>query len=340
MLSVRSVGWNLGFIREYAVGPVVDVATTVGRMKRGDALISLRMTELGGTVVFLGVLGAVMNYVVTGKPPEEPKDYFFPKTGRLNPDGSEERLSLPTYAKDLAGWGTRPVQTAKNKLHPILGVIADTLQNADFYGTEIRHPDDPVVQQLVDVAKHVGKQFTTFSMRNWTRMREAGASKTQAAFVSATGITAAPTYVTKTAAQKLMQRYVVSRMPRGTRTRAAYDKSKLRGMLKNRLRLGKPIEDLEAEKHLRPAEIAAVRREARLPAFAQQFKRLTIVEALNVYTVATDKERRLVRPLLGAKYENAADSYSNDPTKWSRDDWQVMTEMYRLLMRPKGKVKK
>jgi len=328
MLATRSVGWNLGFLREYAAGPIADIVDTKGRLKRGDALISLRMAELIGTVSTLAVVGAAITYMITGRGPEDDKDYFYPPTGGLNPDGSKERLNLPTYAKDLHGWATRPVRTAKNKLHPVLGLIADMAQNEDFFGTEIRHPDDPVVQQLRDLANHVGKSFQTFSMSNWKKMREAGASKKRAAFTSITGITTAPSYVTKSPAQKLMVRYIVARLPRGTRTKEQFEKSKLRGLITNRMRQGQPIDILEPGKHFTSREIKRMRKRARQGAFETQFKRLTIEEALNVYAVADNEERASVRHLLRAKFKRAHRTARTS----RRAEWAAIKDMFNQAM--------
>ena len=331
MLSVRAVGWNLGFLREYAIGAPLDVITTSQRLKAGDALISIRTAELAGTVFALSILGAVVQYAMTGERPEETKDFFFPRTGNFRPDGSPERLSLPNYAKDLYGWITRPGQTAKHKLHPMWAMVADILTNQDFYGTEIRHQDDPVVQQALDVAEYIAKEFTPFSYRNWEEMRKSGNSPGKAAFVAATGITEAPSYVTQSPAQRLMARYINARIPRGTRTKDAFQKSDLRRQAKNRMRLGQPLDMLDLHEHFTDSEIERIYKEAAMPPFVESFKRLSIDEAINVYLIASDKERGQVHETLLGKWQNAL-SCAERSSQYTAENWETMGGLMRQIL--------
>ena len=86
----------------------------------------------------------------------------FIKTGNTNPDGSAERIALPTYAKDWFAYSKDPIATISHKLHPMWSSLAEMFQNEDFYGTEIRGKDDPIVKQSLDIATHIGKQFLHF----------------------------------------------------------------------------------------------------------------------------------------------------------------------------------
>jgi hypothetical protein len=87
------------------------------------------------------------------------KDYFFPQNGERDRNGRPVRVSIAGYFKDLyhvahalpgSAW-----ETAKGKLHPLLTLVADILSNEDFFGTEIRNPDDPFVQQMGRAGVHV-----------------------------------------------------------------------------------------------------------------------------------------------------------------------------------------
>ena len=305
MLSARAVGWNWGYFREYLVGPAVDLLTTRQRLKQGDALISFRMAELGGTVIGLAVVGAILQAIMTGKPPEEPKDYFFPRTGRLNPDGSEERISLPTYAKDFYGWFTRPQKMAVNKMQPIWAMLSRMAENEDFWGTEIRHPDDPIVTQFMDLAKYAGSQMIPFSVKNYERMRKSGASKTFALLSSTFGVLSAPGYVTKTPAQVLMTQHIVARLPRGKRNKEQFAKAELRRELRQRARLGEDIRTLAIAQELTAGERTKIMREAKADPFALLFNRLTFTEALDVFAVATEKEQAATIKILRGKMYRA-----------------------------------
>src|SRR5205814_74630 len=105
-------------------------------------------------------------YLHTGKGPTEAKDYFFPKTGELDQAGRPRRASLPTYVKDVYHYFTEPGKTIANKVAPIWNLFAEMIANEDFYGTEIRNADDPLVKQMLDSLGHVGESMKPFGIRN------------------------------------------------------------------------------------------------------------------------------------------------------------------------------
>ncbi len=304
MLAIRSVGWNLGSWREYA-GSVVDLATTVSRVKKGDKIFSQKMAYVTGAAVVYSVLGAVITYLLTGKPPEEPKDYFFPKTGRINPDGSAERLSLPTYAKDIYAYSQQPLQTIRNKAHPLIGLLSEEFKNEDFYNVQIANPKDPIFDQIIDRGKHIVNYSKPFSFKNYEKMQRAGEGGKATTFVSITGITSAPAYVSRSAAQKLMYRYIVDRIPDTTRTKEQYEKSEYRKTLKNRIRKGEKVDFQEAYEYLGTESLKKTIKEAKMPPFAELYKRLSVNEALNVYAIATLKEKQQTREILIDKFRRA-----------------------------------
>ena len=304
MLAIRSVGWNLGSWREYA-GAGVDLATFVSRAKKGDKFFSQKMAYVTGAAIVYSTLGAVITYILTGKPPEEPKDYFFPKTGRKNPDGTDERLSLPTYAKDIYAYSQRPLETVKNKAHPLIGLLSEEFHNKDFYNVQIANPQDWVFDQILDRGKHIVKYSRPFSFKNYEKMQRAGEGAKATAFVSITGITSAPAYVTRTAAQKLMYRYIIERIPDTTRTKEEFEKSEYKKTLKNKIRKGERVDFKEAVDYIGVKALRKLIKEAELPPFAELYKRLSLNEALNVYAIATDKEKREAKKILIDKFRRA-----------------------------------
>jgi hypothetical protein len=304
MMSCRSVGWNLGSWREYG-GAGVDVLNTKRRIERGDVWLSNKMSYAIGAVVLYAVIGAVIMKILTGKGPQQPKDYFFPKTGRQNPDGSDERLSLPTYAKDWFAYGTQPVRTLKNKIHPFWGVITDLAQNKDFFNIQIRNPKDPLSKQILEVVKFVGSEFLPLSARNYQKMQKAEPNQQKKNFwVSLTGITSAPSYITRTPAQKLMYRYIVEEIPDKPITMEQYEIRLYKNNLRNLLRKGAPINAAEARDKLGNKTFEQIVKEAQGEPFAEGFKKLDIYEAFDVYAIANTKEKGSVNQILGEKLEN------------------------------------
>jgi len=197
-LAVRSVGWNLGTIREIG-GGLVDYGKAAGDLAQGKApTMTHKMAYVAALPIVAGVWGATLQYLMTGERPKELKDYFFPRTGRLTKDGYPERLSPPTYMKDMAEYYHSPGQTGVNKMNPMIGIINQLYKNEDFYGAQIRDLDaswmtkEPYVQYLT----YMGKQMLPFSLRGAQRQKEEGAPVSEQA-MSFLGFPPAPAYITR-----------------------------------------------------------------------------------------------------------------------------------------------
>lgn len=205
MATVRSVGWNLGTFRELGGGllDIKDIARDKGFSDRTAYVVALP--------ALAAVYGSVLHYLYNGEPPEDLKDAFYPRTGRTRPDGSPDRVSLPTYMKDVFAYGEDihnfvkyggdPLQTLKNKAHPLISTVSQMLNNQDYFGGAIRNPADPVTQQIIDEAAYLVQQFEPFSMRNYMQQaKEKGEEPTMLGYLtspSMIGITPAPGYMTK-----------------------------------------------------------------------------------------------------------------------------------------------
>jgi hypothetical protein len=153
MASVRSVGWNLGTIRELG-GGMVDLAWAgEGRAQgRGARALAPRGVRARAADHRRPVRRAYQ-MLRTGEGPSELKDYFYPKTGELDPDGNPERVQVPSYMKDLFAYAGHPWETVKHKVSPAAGSVFEMLENEDFYGDQIRNPDDPLVKQVKQEAR-------------------------------------------------------------------------------------------------------------------------------------------------------------------------------------------
>jgi GGDEF domain-containing protein len=192
-MSVRAVGWNLGTIRELGGAPI-DVVKTLDYLARGAPAEDVAPDLNGGearieyerakhimdrvadkvghkiayTIALIGttmVLGAITN-ALFGQKVEELKDYFFPKTGALTKYGTPERITLPSYMKDIYEYADQPFNTLINKANPMFGIIHALSANEDFYGDPTRgDPDAPWWQQLKEGAKYAVKATVPFSIQ-------------------------------------------------------------------------------------------------------------------------------------------------------------------------------
>lgn len=207
MMGVRSVGWNLGTWRELG-GGVKDLPESARGL--GGKGITSRTAYLVALPMVTAFYAAIYQYLNTGKGPEETKDYFFPKTGRTRPNGSSDRVSLPSYMRDIAALTNRGSEDfpfrigqnmftmGKHKLQPLWATTAEMLDNQDYYGTAIVDPSDPYARRQVDRAMHLARAFQPFSFRG-----PRGQERTWGQLIQQqVGITPAPGYVVHTAEQE------------------------------------------------------------------------------------------------------------------------------------------
>jgi hypothetical protein len=223
---------------------------------------------------------------MTGQPPQSLKDMFYPRTGRKNPDGSDERLSFPTYFKDEYALATHPVETAVNKLHPSWSVAMELIRNRDYYGTEIHNPDDPWSVQ----AKQVGSYFEhvpePYAFSNEQRAAAAGGG-TADKLLPFVGVTPAPADISRTD----FQQFVAENGSRGyagfTRSPEQAQTSQKKKAAEDALRTGRdPDYTGLSDKQVLDAE-----KEGRISKPEVQFTRLDIEDKLRAYDMATPEER-------------------------------------------------
>jgi hypothetical protein len=175
-MSVRSVGWNLGTFRELG-GGVADAAKQLSKLNKGqEAELTHRMAYAIVLPMTTALWGAVIQYLYTGHGPETLLDYFYPKNGKNTPYGAEDRVSVPSYIKDVVGFSKDPVQTAQNKLNPMFGTMWGLYENQDFYGATIADPNSSLGEYIGDVAGYMAKAYEPFSFQAMKRLANENAS--------------------------------------------------------------------------------------------------------------------------------------------------------------------
>jgi hypothetical protein len=310
-LTVRSVGWNLGTLREIG-GGLLDVGVQPYNKLKGKPVNLNRLTYLLGLVTVNAVMSATYQYLKTGKGPDEPMDYFFPKNGEVDEHGRPQRVSWPTYVKDVYHYSTHPGRTLAGKVSPILSSAAEMWNNRDFYGNRIRNSDDPLVQQLKDAAVELAKQAVPIAVRQQQREKKLGASvETQAEQFF--GVTAAPADLRKTAAERL-EADISAEAAAGEpgRPPEVAERRDLRLALTRALRQGKPVpkevNDAIRAGKLRSRDVQQAYTESRQSQLQAGFTRLTFADAMKVYNAATPEEKRQLKARLYSKGVNALKS--------------------------------
>jgi hypothetical protein len=231
MGSVRSVGWNLGDIREIG-GGLLDTVTapkraydalTKGSQLADNPVVTKRMTYAVALPLMVGVLGSMYQYLMTGEGPKDLMDVYMPRTGRKKADGSDERVMLPTYMKDIAplalaasregavGLVKRSYSMALNKMHPAVTTFGQMTANQDYYGNQIRNADDGLVSTIQKEIEFVAKNFRPFSVQGVIQ-REGGLKEKAQAVI---GLMPAPRALTDSPAMRLMHDINAGKRPAG-----------------------------------------------------------------------------------------------------------------------------
>lgn len=293
MASVRSLGWNLGTIREVG-GGAADLLR--GRW-------SHRAAYVVALPIAVGLLGALLMYLWTGHGPESLQDYFEPRTGRKDADGNDERVQLPSYMKDVIGFARHPVQTVQHKLHPLIGYLADMLQNQDYWGGEIRNPNDPLVDQVRQVADYTATQFTPIGIRNVQEQQRRLQTGGRAA-LPFIGVTPASREAVRSKAQNLMADFLKQGMPAGATPEEAAQRQ-LRARVMDRFHQ-RDLDYGQARAAFRAGGLTERQttdalRTMLAPPLLTRFKSLTLAQAQQVYDLGTPEEQRIWGPALFRK---------------------------------------
>jgi hypothetical protein len=305
LASVRSVGWNLGTIREIG-GGVIDIKQ-IGRGEKGRGInLSYRTSYVINLIFGVGILGAIYQYLKTGKGPEELKDYFFPKSGGVDANGDPNRKSLPSYVKDIYHYSSAPVKTILNKTNPSLAIISQMFSNKDFYGVKILNEDDPLMKQIISEANYLLKQMIPFGIRNVQRGAQQGKTSLSDIVESFVGIIPAPYDINQTPAKKRAHRILASKIPIGGRTQAAADRSQLIRDLRNRIKVGDPAANRDMMDAFKQGKISAqeikdVMRTSRLTPLQRLVHGMTAEEAQKVYDVSNDDEKNQIETMVKGK---------------------------------------
>jgi len=318
MATVRSVGWNLGTFREVGGAPKEALNVLTSAAKGQTAEQTHKLAYMISLVTTTALSSAIFQYLRTGKAPEEPKDYFFPKDGGVTKDGDPSRVSMPTYMKDLyhysSDFPSGALTTLKNKLSPVNGIVAQMISNKDYYGTKVFNEDDTSLEKTKEIFSYLGQQLIPFGIRNVQKSTSDRLADKVLPFI---GIVPAPSTLNKTIAEIRMSEIMREKLPIGGRTKEQADKSQIKSDIRNQfLKSGSEsvldeavkankITDTDADKIWEDAQLAPIERSA---------KRLNPTELFGVYKIATPEEKKLISPILMDKIFNAEDKEPDELT--------------------------
>ena len=164
--SFLSLGWNLGFAREFGGGffePIVrrmiDAPSPTRALVRQTTNKTTNMLLYGVTAM---AINAAMNKAFTGDNAEG-LDYIFPRIGGLNPDGSPRRITnafytreVPMAMKNIEEQQSVPAGLAQMLYHKMLfQPFIEMGQNKDYFGNQIYDENAPFFKQAYQFGSHL-----------------------------------------------------------------------------------------------------------------------------------------------------------------------------------------
>jgi hypothetical protein len=174
--SFLSLGWNLGFAREFIGGALEPAARRMIDAPTPTRQL-IRDTTNKGTNAFIYAftamsINAIINKSMTGENPDG-MDYIFPRIGGLNPDGSPRRISNPFYTREVP-MATKNIEERQSVVGGLSQMLYHKLMfapfvemgtNRDYFGRQIYDENAPGFKQVYQFGKHLlGEQLNPMSI--------------------------------------------------------------------------------------------------------------------------------------------------------------------------------
>lgn len=256
-----SFGWGFGSGRQI-VGAHFDLAKSVRDVFEGEEVYVTRRSLYHILyLINIGLIGGLTTWALTGERPKEILDFFNPRSGYFNDDGSPERYTIPSAAKEYTsfreairkkGWLLGPLKVVGNKMAPLLAQFIDVvIENQDYYGTEIRNTNSPLYKQTQQVMQYLVMASMPLSFQGIRRM--AGKHKDAPWFIKMLPwlMPPSPKYLSKTKIQHEISDLYEKRFGGDVSSRAQWEKSDQRRKIKKRILRGERIKGEEVRELLK-----------------------------------------------------------------------------------------
>ena len=333
-LAFRAYGWQATKYRMIGGGTVDWGRWVKGGFKKGD--VTFDMTYLPAMAVGHAILGGILQYALTGKPPQKLTDYLFPESGLIDAYGNPVRLAIADFMKDLVAdvrsFPHHTVEEVGRKLAPYWGMAAEMYRNEDFWGTQIfsqRHSGDPELdhhmQNVREGLAYLAKATQPFSIQGGRRLVEAGGGPA-AAVAPFFGVTPAPRYATQSPAEALSAEIMRGMMPKQAQTQEAATAGRARSQLIRDIRTGKVNSEGQFEERAKAAKVdprdqrtlTLIRERVLWTPMQYQVHKMAVDDAMAVFDLANEQERTGLAPFLADKIQRAWDGGHLSPDKAKR----------------------
>lgn len=233
--NTLSLGWQLGFIREYGGGALDAGQFIVGTnkvQKIAQNQLSRPLFVTAYTTTALGY-GGLMTWGMTGEAPKGLIDYVLPRTGEKDANGKEKRVNTMFYTREFFSLYKHVQQQGaveglssivESKASGVLGLMHDWATGVDSFGKEYRDPDAPAYKKLLQTVAYTMSELEPISAESLSDHRGELTAKNIALTVA--GFGPAPKYATQTTTEaKITQSFQKYVLPKQTPyDRAQYSK--------------------------------------------------------------------------------------------------------------------
>jgi hypothetical protein len=232
MLTFRSVGWNLGTIREIG-GAVLELLHTVSHRPKND-IETHKAAYVASLMFTTAMMSSIYQYLATKKAPSSALDLVAPQNGGVDNFGNPTRSMLPSYMGQIFSAHYYGLNEVANKFSPLLTGIIENIENKDFYGAEIRRSDMELrdikgvikyaAQLGWDELKYVLKDVIPLSIKNLQQQQVSPMAQKIAVMF---GIKSAITPLNRTAAENELLALYGEMAPQAPKTQDKIDTNDL-----------------------------------------------------------------------------------------------------------------
>jgi hypothetical protein len=270
--SFLSLGWNLGFFREFG-GAVVDTALKFKPNAQPRKTILDATNKQAFALIYVATAAALagaMTYAFTGEMPEG-DDFTFPRIGGKNPDGSPRRITTMMYNREVPmlmkhiqeqGGGVGGAVNGLAEMYynkMMFQPFKELAENKDYFGYPLWDENAPLYKKAYQfAAKELKNQMLPMTASGADRAATLGNSWTDKGVPLAfLGFGPAPAYVERTAIENHIQHLYGKYVAPSTRPFAAEENDQIKREAKDELRLALQRGDTEAAQAAREKAKAA-----------------------------------------------------------------------------------
>jgi hypothetical protein len=331
-MTIRSFGWTGGTIRAFGKG-IGEAPESAKRLVKGEGL-SPRTAWLLSLPVTVGAYGAMYQYMMTGQGPQELKDYFFPKDGTKNPDGTDHRVSIPSYMKDLFAYKRHPFETLAHKTAPSVNEAIEIFSNKDFYGTQIFNPKDPIYKKGLELLEYEAQSLIPFSFKQ----QQGAQPNLRQSIEQKFGIMPATKEFQRTDTQNTIVAEVSKAFGDEVKTQSDAERYAARREIRERLFAGespsnlKPLFDKAGYSSKTKDEVI---KDARLDPYKRMFRDLKSEQQLTVWSKMTEDEKKEYTEYLNNK-DSFEQLHENKPEFFDEETEKAYQEIVKKTHETRG----